>query len=260
MRKIMLITVVLLFTLYLSGCKPPPSPVVTQLIPKAEVPADWQQVARGIEARSLSWSDNDESFSLTVVRIDPALCKFRIVQGKDSAEQPVSSAKKVCPLPGAAINAGYFDESRRPMGLLVIDGKKLQRAFPVHEWGTFQVRNGKPELVKSTRQLSAGVSQAIECKPRLVIAGEVPSFKAQTPAKRAAVGIDGNGKVVLAVTMNYLTLTEWANCLRKQLNCRDALNLDGGPSAQLAVQGAIDFSVSGGASVPVFICAEAKQQ
>ena len=140
----------------------------------------------------------------------------------------------------------------------MIDGKPLQHAFPVHEWGTFRVRDGKPELVKSTSQLSAGVSQAIECKPRLIINGTVPSFKVQTPAKRAAIGIDGNGKVLLAVTMNYLTLAEWASCLRQQLNCRDALNLDGGPSAQLAAQGEINFSVSGGALVPIFICAEAK--
>lgn len=254
MRKILLIIIILLLTCYLCGCKPPPPPVVTQLLPKAEVPADWQPVTSGIEARNLSWSDNDASFSLTAVRIDPAQCNFRIVQGKNSKD---SSAEKECPAQGVAINAGYFDESRKPMGLLVIDGKQLQHAFPVHEWGTFQVRNGKPELVKSSSRLADGVSQAIECKPRLVVASEVLSFKAQTPAKRAAVGIDGNGKVIFAVSMNYLTLSEWANCLRKQLNCQNALNLDGGPSAQLAVQGEINFSVSGGAKVPLFITAEA---
>lgn len=193
---------------------------------------------------------------LLAVRLDPSRCRLRVVDVYRGMQGRGATADEVCPSIGAAVNASFFAEDRSPLGLLVVNGRLVQSRFPRHEWGVFRVRRGQVEIVRSTGERAAGVTQALESKPRLIVDGKIQSFKPQGPARRSAIGIDGSGRVLLVATMEYLTLDEWAALLARDFGCRQALNLDGGPSTQLTIRGSTVLSVHGGWPVPVFITAE----
>ncbi|MHB0936920.1 MAG: phosphodiester glycosidase family protein [Armatimonadota bacterium] len=224
----------------------------------------WREAAPGLETRAFTTKLGSRSASVTVARIDPARWMLRVVDRHQGQKGAGATAGKVCPSPGAAINASFFDESVAPLGLLVIDGKQRYPRHPVRGWpgggGLFVVRKGKPSIIAHTAKVPAGSEYAVQCWPRLVIAGKIPKFKQRPAALRSAVGIDANGRVLFAASTNSLTFEEWAAFLHDDLGCREALNLDGGPSTQLAVRGKHDVTVPGGWPVPVLITAEKKKK
>ncbi len=145
------------------------------------------------------------------------------------------------------VNAGYFDGQGQPMGLRAgknTVGSKMRRA----DWGVFWVKNGVAHL-SHTRDFSPTFlpDEAIQCGPRLVVNSVVTKLKPQW-ARRTGVGIDSQGRVVIAVSNDELSLDEWARLWASPsgLGCTDALNMDGGPSTQLAVSGRSDLDISGG--------------
>jgi uncharacterized protein YigE (DUF2233 family) len=216
----------------------------------------WTQTAPGMDVARLTGAHGER---VMAVRMNPARCTFRVHDAYTGVTPPGAWAESICPAHGAVINASYFGDAREPLGLLVVDGQLRQRHFPRHEWGTFQVRDGKAELVLSSNTLAPDVTQAIECKPRLITQGIIPSFKPQRAASRSAVGIDKQGRVIFAVTDGSdLTLEQWASFLRDRLGCMEALNLDGGPSAQLTVHGRVPINVKGGWPVPTLLVGESK--
>ncbi|HEX2948323.1 MAG TPA: phosphodiester glycosidase family protein [Armatimonadota bacterium] len=213
-------------------------------------------MAPGIEVSLLRSKTMYGEMHIVAARIDPRRCDIRMRYVAERDGLSGSYAEKECPSPGVAINGSFFAEDGSPLGLLVVDGRQLQRHFPVHEWGTFQLRNGRPELVKSSAQLADGVTQALECKPRLVVHGVVQAVKRQKTAERSAVGMDRRGQVIFAATQQgVMTLEQWARCVQR-FGCVDALNLDGGPSAQMMVRGEKKkILVNGSSRVPVFMIA-----
>ncbi len=151
-----------------------------------------------------------------------------------------------------AINGGYFDGSGHPMGLRVNQKKRispLRRA----DWGVFWVENGRAHI-DHTRDYDAKFrpDEAVQCGPRLVVNGKTTDLKPQS-SRRSGVGIDARGRVVVAVADDALSLRDWAQVWSQSdgLACRDALNLDGGPSTQLAFRAKNGAeTVSGGWPVP----------
>jgi uncharacterized protein YigE (DUF2233 family) len=217
----------------------------------------WRKVAPGIELRSFARTGNYGAAKILAVRVDPVKAIIRVVKIK-KGDPPGARAEAVCPARGAAINGSFFAEEpfMQPMGLLVCDGKKLQKRFPVGEWGTFLVTAKGAAIIKSADKLPAGVKQAVEGKPRLVVDGKISRFKSQPAARRSAVGLDAKGRVMLAATDGFWTLEQWAAVMKADLNCVKALNLDGGPSTQLCVKGDASQTIPGGWPVPVLITAE----
>lgn len=203
----------------------------------------WQPLAPGMALGRLTWQET----AVTAVRAEPGKCTIRAVYRKEGA-----GAGEVCPKRGAAINASFFDDQFAPVGLLIVDGKTLHRQVRSNGYGLFLLRRGRPAIVLANTPAPAGVTQAIECKPRLVIDGAIPRFKAQPATRRSAVGIDAHGRVLLAASAGGLTLEQWAACLRDGLGCANALNLDGGPSTQLTARGSSNAKIPG-AAVPVFL-------
>ncbi|MFV0637167.1 phosphodiester glycosidase family protein [Mitsuokella sp. WILCCON 0060] len=119
------------------------------------------------------------------------------------------------------------------------------------------------DAVKITEDLGDDWDDAdfiIGCGPRLVANGRVymtadeEDFPADIRigrAPRSAVGITKDGKYLLAVVDGRqshsvgLTLTDWAKLLVK-FGARDALNLDGGGSSDLVINGDVQNSPSDG--------------
>jgi uncharacterized protein YigE (DUF2233 family) len=220
----------------------------------------WRQAGPGFEVRAFSRASGLGPARVLVVRVDPARCRIRVVHAGKNVSSSEATADKVCPPRGAAVNASFFAEEPffKPIGLLICDGKKLQPRLRNADWGIFLVTKKRALVASSREALPAGILQAVESKPRLVLNGKMLRFKPQAEAKRAAVGVDAQGRVILAATEGLLSLEEWARCLREDLNCTNALNLDGGPSAQLTVKGKQSHTIKGGWPVPVFIVAEGR--
>ncbi len=149
----------------------------------------------------------------------------------------------------AAVNGGYFDRDGTPLGLLVHQGRTERPLRPV-DWGIFWVRDKRARIRHTREGLPAGMDEAIQCGPRLVIDGDIPNFYPDISA-RSGIGIDSGGRIVLAVTeQGELTLRQFALAL-KTFGCPDALNLDGGPSTQMFLSaGKTRLDIPGGYGVP----------
>lgn len=130
------------------------------------------------------------------------------------------------------VNGSFFLDDFRPLGLLVSQGRELQGLRKV-DWGVFFVKQGRASLVH-VRDFpgSAGMEFAIESGPRLVVDGELVKVKPQR-ARRSMIGVDAEGRVLIAVTASSVLLPEAAAFMR-EVGARFALNLDGGPSSQLS--------------------------
>ena len=153
----------------------------------------------------------------------------------------------------AAINGGYFDDKSQPIGLRIADGKRTNKFYAKANWGVFVIRDNRA-FITHTRDYkgSPRTQQAMQCGPRLVVDGRVTDLKPQW-ARRSGVGTDANGKVILAVSDSALSFDDWAAIWadKNGLNCRDAINLDGGPSTQMSVISAKNpVTVRGGWPVP----------
>ncbi len=205
----------------------------------------WQPLQNGVQSRTLHLRSRFSAVSVRAFRAPAS--SFRVA-GNDtlSAAQWLKKTRA-----RVVVNGGYFDGTGHPMGLRA--GKntptlKLRRA----DWGVFWVKNGVAHL-SHTRDFSPSLApdEAIQCGPRLVVNGQVTQLKAQW-ARRTGVGVDREGRVVLAVSDGDLSLDEWARLWASPagLGCTDALNMDGGPSTQLAVRGQSDLDVAGGWPVP----------
>ncbi len=221
----------------------------------------WEAAAPGIETRVASALGVTGRVWVTAVRAD-ARCPVRVVDARRGRANTGATAADVCPPAGAAINANFFDtDNLDPIGYVLTDGVNAspfaQRPLWAGDWALFSHANGKASISVMGASIPRGTRQAVEAGPILIDGGTICQFRTRPAAPRAAVGIDGTGHIIFAVTDGYITFEQWAACLKNQFDCVDALNLDGGPSAQLAVRGNRRIDVETGESVPIFLTVEA---
>jgi hypothetical protein len=142
-------------------------------------------------------------------------------------------------------NGGFFDVgSFRPNGLMIADGKSAG-AFDPKNWaaGVLAVRRGVLMLADQTRFTpDATVTQLLQTGPWLVREGRSQwGFQNDSPARRTFIATDGTGVWVLGhvggCTLLELSILLTSPEIKKILTVREALNLDGGPSSGLWVQG-----------------------
>ena len=176
---------------------------------------------------------------VAVLRVDPAAARLGIVSfdcKRSHVRELVRSAGAT-----AGVNGSYFDETGRPLGLTISNGKTLTPLRAV-DWGVFYLDSSGAHLAH-TREFSnaADVSFAIQCGPRLVLDGRPVKLKMQS-SRRTAIGADAAGRVLLVVTTGQpMRMDEFARLLcaetvRGGLGCRWALNLDGGASSQMFLE------------------------
>ena len=202
----------------------------------------WTQRGNGLESRTFSW----RGVQVTAFRASPARVEVASGATLDVSDWRRKKRARV------AINGGYFDEAGRPLGLRVSAGKRSSRLRSAN-WGVFWIQTGRAHLAH-TRDFPATTraSQAMQCGPRLVVNGKATDLKPQW-SRRSGIGIDRRGRVVLAVADGQLALEDWAQVFASNdgLGCRDALNLDGGPSTQISYSASkMRGEIAGGWPVP----------
>jgi len=214
--------------------------------------ASWISLAPGVELRQCTIATADfEDAPVVAIRCSPN--RVHVIGSGRAA--PLDAAGWLTRARGiAAINGGFFDPLSRPLGLLVSGGRRISRFRHVPQ-GVFSVASNR-SAIQHCRDVSpdeiTSMSEAIECGPVLVDAG-VPARVKPQRARRSGIGIDRQGRVIVAVADGPVSLPEWAAfwASKQGLACRNALNLDGGPSTQMAVRSSSQYiDVRGGWPVP----------
>lgn len=202
---------------------------------------DWKKIDEGFFYKKIATSQKtvtDGEYStgtLHVLQIDPKIYKLKIVTAKDSGTNSISAENMVKNTGAiAAINGGYFAPDFSSLGLLVQDGKQINKLKWISWWHVFKITNGEPQIVsKQEFALTPDINMAIQAGPRLVINGAVTQGLKPSNSKRTGIGITKEGNVIIAVTDNYFpSMTEFAKSLL-EVGCYNALNLDGGSSTQI---------------------------
>jgi exopolysaccharide biosynthesis protein len=151
--------------------------------------------------------------------------------------------------PVAAINGTYFNmETCTPVGEISIDGKLIHYSrigtvmaitkenritfFPGRNFSTVKRKDFFTTLGGGPRLLKNGMS----CAPFRGEGFRDPAIFGS--AVRSAAGATKKGKLVLAVALSSVTLSQWASTLRA-LGVTDAINLDGGTSSGLSYRGIV---------------------
>ena len=195
----------------------------------------WQTVAPGVEMRRLKWSDGHERVDVIAFRAAPE--RIRVVTGapQSAAHWRQNNAAIV------AVNGGFFDVNERSLGARVADGAQ-KSAVHGTRWGVFRIKDKQAAIVATPEFASAlkrGVKyqQAVQCGPILVKDDVIPTLKQQW-AQRTGLGVQRDGRVIVAVADSPVSLPSWARCWREKtaLDCPNALNLDGGSSTQLSLR------------------------
>jgi uncharacterized protein YigE (DUF2233 family) len=154
----------------------------------------------------------------------------------------------------AVMNAGIFDTSSRPLGLHIERGQVLRRLnsrrsgygnFYLQPNGVFYLEktaSGSRARLQTTiaferdhpniRELgrSNQVLEATQSGPMLVVDGKLNSaFKVDSGNRliRNAIGVQSSSHVVLVLTETPVNFHTLARFMRDQLECKDALYLDG---------------------------------
>lgn len=214
-----------------TGLAPQTASLPASLPASVRVAPSWKRVAPGVEMRRWNAEHEDGTVAVVALRTRPA--HVRIVAG--ATLDAAAWRRKAGAL--AAINGGFFDPSGRSLGLRVARGRRLSRLHPA-DWGVFAVRHERARIVH-TRDFTSrrGVSEAIQCGPRLVVDGRPLRLKPQW-ARRSGIGVRRDGQVVVAVADGAMSFRAWAAlwAARDGLGCRDALNLDGGGSTQMSLR------------------------
>lgn len=230
--------------------------------PRVTRAVHWRAAQPGLDVGTVRFAGRGEAwrFNVTLLRIDPArhTVALHVVRAPDGRALPWT----VDALPADAsfgVNAGMFD-AVGPWGWIVLDGTERQGPGRGPLSSAFIVdRAGRPRIVPadSIAPLRAtGVRWAVQSYPTALSDGGTVPVPLRGPERgidvehrdaRVGLGIMRDGRVLLALTrfdglrgrLGVIplgpTLQEMTAILGA-LGARDAVFLDGGISAQLAVR------------------------
>lgn len=198
----------------------------------------WQALGGGIERREISLAPYQNG-SAPVLRIDPAVATFRVHY---SPGAPRSLVEWRDALPGAwvIVNANFFDENDRALGLLVSDGQIFGSSFTGFG-GMFAVTAAgvRVRSLVAEPYLGEALLHAAQAFPMLIDAGGVLAPQGDgfdTASRRTWIGQDVQGRIVIGVTQFAVSLADLQQWLvNSDLSLYIALALDGGRSSGLVI-------------------------
>lgn len=172
------------------------------------------------------------------VEIRPALADPKSPNG----EQFDSMVRRLKPY--AAINGTFYDENYKPLGDVIINGRRVNRGH--YRNAIAFTYDGKVEFLHSSKRLSwTGYKAGLAAGPRLVHRGRITldpvadGFSRRSlslSALRSGVGITADNKLLLVTTKRPMTFEEFAEMM-KDLGAVEAMNLDGGSACGMYYAG-----------------------
>lgn len=218
-------------------------------IPNRLLASDWNVLAQGLSYKKITL----QTKTIHVFKINPQYHLLKPIIEKET------TVKNMAQNSGAllTINANFFDESGKPLGLVIQDGKELNPFKDISWWGIFYQENFQAHMIHSSQlKQTSSIKNAIQAGPRLVVNGTIPKLKSQNSAK-SAIGINKKGEIFVVATLDSIDVIELAELMSKPeirggLGCMNALNLDGGSSTQLYAKiGDFELDLPNLATIPV---------
>jgi exopolysaccharide biosynthesis protein len=243
--------------------------LVGALLSRARAEQSWTRIGRDLELLRVERSAY-HFFSKEILFIRTSQSHYRVAalpaqdygQRKSDVRSLAKASRALL-----AINANFFDQNGDPLGLVVSRGivqRKLHRGGNVLS-GVFQVTPHGPMIVNREYYGLEPALEAIQAGPRLIAAARpVAGLKDSSgPTQRAGICIDQAQRLIFYITLPGiwgLSMQEMTEILAlPEINCLDALNLDGGQSAQFYLSKDIldaipehqEIFIEGGDTVPV---------
>jgi|GEM_PF-1662305 len=215
-------------------------------------------------------SDATEPYPNSSPTEKPLRPRLRVLTAQEFG-YPVLSAREIAGHAGASltINANFFDEKASPLGAIVAGGilkRKAHRSGRALS-GIFQIDSRGPNILHRDTFSPLGVMEAVQAGPRLIDNGSpTPGVRDSFSTRRAGICINKEGEIIVfCVSSGLFTLT--MPSLQELLasptiGCTEALNLDGGGSAQIFARSPVstqsstptqEVIVEGIDRVPVFL-------
>ncbi len=244
---------------------------------RADKESQWKKISQGLEVRDFHIHIGKGSSSrMEGVRLDPARFRIRLLWQAnksffDSRIRQVAKKMKAA----VVLNAGYFDEKGRPLGYFQSGGKVYNsrllfrgRRRALHLGAVFYVLNksGKAGIVTREAFSAKGVREAFQAGPYLVRNGKPdPGLDAyrefRRPDRRTILALGKDGRLIFLVSEEVgrgISWCELQHFLTRPvseggLDAAKAMNLDGGSSSQLYVQGNSPSRQMKGRIVPALI-------
>lgn len=212
--------------------------------------APWRHVTQGLDYRSfIPWPDS----RVHVLRLDLREPGLRLeVSGPEERGLPINQR------PGsshavASFNASFFDRSFAPRGVTVSQGQPWAKVLDAQSspWLACDLAQRCRMRFADTAATPADAVEAVAGTPWLVRGGQVRSAADDAACAalcarthpRTAVGLAGQGRWLLVVLAEGrrppvagVTLVQLSQLMR-ELGADDAINLDGGGSSTLWLQG-----------------------
>lgn len=228
---------------------------------------NWKPLQRGVEYRKIALERSEPSYTLELklFRLDSRTIVPRILYAGDfqlKAATARTFAEKSSAI--AAINANYFDTKGRPLAFLKSTITEINPGVSKHALytGVFGMHNAAPFVTHRDEFQSAHASEALQSGPLLLRRGApveiMPGLGRY--ARRAVIGVDHEGRVIIAATdaliggLSFAELQDLFSSSKWQIQTFDLLNLDGGGSAQIYVKaGKFEEWLPGTSEVPVAI-------
>ena len=195
----------------------------------------------GLEFIRRTASSGDQSTELHIVSFSPKTHTFAVMDNPEGAFDAGSAAQKRGAL--AAVNGGYFQPDRTPLGLVVRQGVEIH---PIEKAkllsGILAVASDRITLRRTSEfRPPSGVREALQAGPFLVDGSKpVLGLNQTRSAARTVVFIESSGRCGF-LTCRSATLAELAEILADPSlftvgKVTRALNLDGGSSTALWVR------------------------
>jgi hypothetical protein len=234
--------------------------------PKESVPdlgVRFTTVMDGIEYARYRFggTPSEQEFEGHLFRLDLEKTDLRVLPaGGPTVRREVEEIVRALPQ-AVAVNGSFFDEDGKAMGLVVDQGRLISR-FRKRSWGALVIKERKARIVTgSDVDLAENPELVLQGQPRLVVDGKIAKLKEQK-AKRVALCLTAKGDTPLGnrhlilVTASSVDARDLASFLalpkeKGGVGCLHALNLDGGPSAQLIARlDDVRVQTRGGDAVP----------
>lgn len=203
----------------------------------------WNQWTPGVELRYEHWkSARNNEYTVTIARFDLHHVHISIGYQPDQPLSMNNWMKQTNAL--AVINGGFFDKRNRAVGLLISNGQSYGTSYSgfggmlsVDDQGNVSLRSLRDQPYNPDNEQ---LEQATQASPMLMIDGQRTQFQADASARRwSVIAMDKQGRLLLIVSPSLaFSLDELADLLvSSDLSLQTAMNLDGGASTSLYVNG-----------------------